>query len=152
MGNHNGDPHRLIVAHLMNHLEEISVLVTYVPYQSERTTQTCKRFALLYTALEREALEQGDSFSWRTKPKLHLLHELLEYIALESWLPISILDVYVSHGEVGWPQQGAKRGGANNPSQVSLNLIQRFRAFISEALQKKTSYGCNTRGKCDKYW
>jgi hypothetical protein len=24
---------------------------------------------LLYTALEREALEQGDSVSWRTKPK-----------------------------------------------------------------------------------
>jgi hypothetical protein len=45
-----------MVAHLMNHLEEISVLVTYVPYQAERTTQTCKRFALLYTALEREAL------------------------------------------------------------------------------------------------
>jgi hypothetical protein len=25
----------------------------------------------------------------------------------------------MNHGEVGWPQQGAKRGGANNPSQVS---------------------------------
>ena len=46
---HNGDPHRLIVAHIMNHLEEISVLATYVPYQAERTTQTCKRLALLYT-------------------------------------------------------------------------------------------------------
>ena len=70
---HNGDPYRLIVAHLMNHLEEISVLVTPVPYQAERTAQTCQRFALLYTALEREDLEQGNSFSWRTKPKLHLL-------------------------------------------------------------------------------
>ena len=78
----------------MNHLEEISVLVTYVPYQVERTTQTCKRFALLYTAVEREALKQEDSLSWRSKPKLHLLHGRLEYIALESWLPISILDVY----------------------------------------------------------
>ena len=84
----------LIVAHLMNHLEEISVLVTYVPYQAERTTQTCKRFALLYTTLEREALEQEDSLSWRRKPKLHLLQELLDYTALESWFPISILDVY----------------------------------------------------------
>ena len=43
----NGDPHRCTVAHLMNHLEEISVLVTSVPYQAERTAQTCKRFALL---------------------------------------------------------------------------------------------------------
>ena len=84
---HTGEPHRLIVAHLMNYLEEISVLVTYVPYQAERTAQTCKRFALLYTALEREALEQGGSVSWRTKPKLHLLQELLDYTALEAGSP-----------------------------------------------------------------
>ena len=131
---HNGDPHRLIVAHLMNHLEEISVLVTYVPYQAEMTTQTCKRFALLYTALEREALEQGDSVSWRTKPKLHLLQELLEYTALEAGSP-SRYWTYMDESWGGWlATTGARRGGANNPSQVSLNLIQRFRAVIAEGL------------------
>jgi len=82
---HNGDPHRLIVAHLMNHLEEISVLVTSVPYQAERTTQTCKRFALLYTALEREALAQGEAAPSAGAPGVH---------CSGSWLPISILDVY----------------------------------------------------------
>ena len=79
---HNGDHHRLIVAH---HLEEISVLVTYAPYQAERTVQTCKRFALLYTALEREALEQGATAPSAVAPGVH---------CPGSWLPISILDVY----------------------------------------------------------
>ena len=36
---HNGDPHRLTVAHPMNHLEEISVLVTSVPYQDSPDLQ-----------------------------------------------------------------------------------------------------------------
>ena len=31
----------------------------------------------------------------------------------------------------------AKRGGANNPSQVSLKLIQRFRDFVAERVVKK---------------
>ena len=59
----NGGPHQPIVAHLKNQLEEISVLATSAPYQAERTAQTCKGSALLYTTLKREALEQGDSFS-----------------------------------------------------------------------------------------
>jgi len=71
----------------MNHLEDISVLVTSAPYQAERTAQTCKRFALLYTALETDVLEQKDSLSCRSKPKLHLLQELLEYTALEAGSP-----------------------------------------------------------------
>ena len=79
--NHNGDPHRLIVAHFMNHLEEISVLVTYVPYQAERTAQTCKRFALLYTALEREALEQGEDAPSAGAPGVH---------CSGSWLPMRL--------------------------------------------------------------
>jgi hypothetical protein len=111
----------------MNHLEEISVLVTSVPYQAEKTTQTCKRFALLYTALEREALEQEDSLSWRSKPKLHLLQERLEYIALEVGSPAEYW-TYMDESWGGWlATTGARRGGANNPSQVSMNLIQERR-------------------------
>jgi hypothetical protein len=130
----NGDPHRCAVAHLMNHLEEISVLVTYVPYQAERTAQTCKRFALLYTALEKEAWDHEDSLAWRIKPKLHLLQELLEYTALDAGSP-SRYWTYMDESWGGWlATTGARRGGANNPSQVSLNLIQRFRAFITDGL------------------
>ena len=71
-----------------------------------RRSLSCKRFALLYTALEREALEQGDSFAWMTKPKLHLLQELLEYTALEVGSHLDTGRIWMSHGEVGWPQQG----------------------------------------------
>lgn len=130
----NGDPHRRTVAHLMHHLEEISVLVTSVPYQAGRTAQTCKRFALLYTALEKEAMEQEDLLSWRSKPKLHLAQELLEYTALEAGSP-SRYWTYIDESWGGWlATTGARRGGPNNPAQVSLNLIQRFRAFIAEGL------------------
>jgi hypothetical protein len=130
----NGDPHRRTVAHLMGHLQEISVLVTSVPYQAERAAQTCKRFALLYTALEKAALEQEDEVSWRSKPKLHLLQQLLEYTALEAGSP-SRYWTYIDESWGGWlATTGGRRGGANNPSQVSLNLIQRFRAFIAEEL------------------
>ena len=83
----NADPHRCTVAHLMNHLDEISVLVTAVPYQAERAAQTCKRFALLYTALEKEALAHEDSLAWRIKPKRHLLQELLEYTVVDAGSP-----------------------------------------------------------------
>ena len=90
---HNGDPHRLIVAHFVNHLEEISVLVTYVPYQAERTAQTCKRFALLYTALEREAMEQGIRFL-EDQAKAAPSARAPGVHCSGSWIPISILDVY----------------------------------------------------------
>jgi len=48
---HNGDPHRFIVAHLMNHLDEISVLVTYVPYQAERTNPGLQEVCLALHSL-----------------------------------------------------------------------------------------------------
>ena len=102
---HNGDPHRLIEAHLMNHLEDISALVTSVPYQAERTTQTCKRFALLYTALEREGPNQSCTFcksSWST-----LLWKLAPHLDTGR--------IWMSRGEVGWPQQGP---GAEEPTTL----------------------------------
>ena len=118
----------------MRHLEEISALVTSVPYQAERAAQKCKRFALLYTALEKEALDHEDSLALRIKPKLNLLQELLEYTALDAGSP-SRYWTYMDESWGGWlATTNARRGGANNPSQVSLNLIQRFRAFITDGL------------------
>jgi hypothetical protein len=101
---HNGDPHRLIVAHLMHHLEEISVLVTAVPYQTERATQTCKRFALLYTTLEREALAQGDSVSWRTSQSCNFCKSSWSTLLWKLAPHLDTGRIWMSHGEVGWPQ------------------------------------------------
>jgi hypothetical protein len=49
---------------------------------------------LLYTALEREALEQGDSFFLEDQAKSAPSARALGVHCSGSWLPISILDVY----------------------------------------------------------
>ena len=108
----NGDPHRCTFAHLMNRLEEISVLVTSVPYQAEKTAQTCKRFALLYTAPWRgKQWSKGIRFPGGPSQRCTFCRSSWSTLI---WKLAPHLDpgrIWTSHGEVGWPQQGPREEG-----------------------------------------
>ena len=47
----------------------------------------CQKVALLLCGLEMEALSVGDCTRWRTKPKVHLMEELVEYQTVEHGSP-----------------------------------------------------------------
>jgi hypothetical protein len=54
-----------------------------IPYDGPAAASLSQRIALLLCGLEMEALSEGDCARWRTKPKVHLMEELIEYQTLE---------------------------------------------------------------------
>ena len=91
-----------------------------------------KRFCLLYCALEHEAVAQGNQNSWRAKPKLHQLAELMQFSLQDSGTP----DKWWTHKDEDWggwlANTAVRRGGRNVPATtaLTLNLLQRFRACL----------------------
>ena len=72
----------------------------------------------------------GDA--WKVKPKLHLFQELLEFTAVEAGNPRNFW-TYKDEDWGGWlAKRGARRGGASWAANVSLNLVNRFRALTQD--------------------
>lgn len=100
------------------------------PFIAAKLGAAARKFALLYTALEKAALDQ-DSTMWKVKPKLHLLLELAEYAA-PNWGNPRFYWTYRDESWAGvWAKAGKRRGGANTMAAVAERLLQRFRALQS---------------------
>ena len=91
-------------------LTESAVLLTLCsqerPYPKHEAADLPRKLALLYTGLERKAVANGDVTSWRVKPKLHLMQELIERQCLEAVAPC---ECWASKDESwggahGWPR------------------------------------------------
>jgi hypothetical protein len=129
-----GSEHRATVSNLMQYLLEVTMCMSTEPYDASRAATACRRFCLLYSALEKEALQNNNLSSWRCKPKLHLFQELIEYTSPEAGSP-SLFWTYLDESWGGWlAHTGARRGGANRAPTTALNLLRRFRACVKEHL------------------
>jgi len=123
-----GSEHRRTVAALMQYLLEASRLIRAVPYDAARAAAVARKFALLFSCLEREALQRGDTQSWRCKPKLHLFLELMEFAGPDSGAP-SLYWTYRDEDYGGkLALSAARRGGAKSATNTIANLVARYRA------------------------
>jgi hypothetical protein len=125
--------YRRTVARLMQLLLKLAELVSSPTLQVHLIKDTSMRFALLYSALEQRGIAQGRDWSWRMKPKLHMLQELLEYQVEEMGASPSEFWVYRDESWCGWlGTVGGRRGGRKVAGTVALNLIDRFRCSADE--------------------
>ncbi len=118
--------HRHTVACLFQELHKLCTLIQQVPYQGEEAGRTCGRFAALYTALGREARAAGNEVAWRSKPKLHLMVELLQYVAPQAGSPVHYW-TYRDEDWGAWTARAARRrGGAATPAVTARHVAIRF--------------------------
>ena len=77
-------------------------------------------------------MANGDVTSWRVKPKLHLMQELIEYQCLEAGAPCE----YWTYKDESWGAWLAKvamrRGGKTSASSLALSVINRFRYMLHQ--------------------
>ena len=105
-----GSEHRATVSNLMQYLLEVTVCISTEPYDASRASAACRKFCLLYSALEKEALQNNNSSSWRCKPKLHLFQELIEYTLLRLVPHRCSGHIWMRVGVGGWPALGLGGG------------------------------------------
>jgi hypothetical protein len=127
-----GDEHARSVVALFTHLNQCVYITKATPLDVESAVDASKRFCLLYVALEKEALAQGDALSWRVKPKLHLFAELMQ-VAIRTVGAPHLFWTYQDEGWNSWlAQSGHRRGGRSVPAATALRLLQRFRASLEK--------------------
>ena len=98
-------------------------------------TLSCKPFAtkkvaLLLCGLEMEALSVGECTRWRTKPKVHLMEELIEHQTVEHGSP----GEHWAYKDESWgmwlSHVTARRGGKKSGLGVALSSLARFRYML----------------------
>ena len=101
------------------HLNECYKCLSNDMYDQKKLEQHCRKFCLLYTALE-----DKDSKLWIVKPKFHQFVEL----SLQNSNP-SKTWTYREEDYGGFlAQMGRRRGGKWDPRVVGQSVLQRFRA------------------------
>ena len=107
----NGDPHRCTVAHLMNHLEEISVLVTSVPTRQSGQPRPASGLPCSTQPWRRKPWIMRIPWHGGSNPNCTFCR--ISWSTL-LWMLAPHLDIgpiWMSHGEVGWPQQVPEEEG-----------------------------------------
>ena len=99
------DQHWQTVAVLTESAVRLTLCSQERPYPKHEAAELPRKNALLYTGLERQAVATGDVTSWRVKPKLHLMRELIEYQCLEAGPPCE----YWTYKDEGWGALGWPR-------------------------------------------
>jgi len=79
--------HWMTLATVTDLLLQLTLLNNTRPYDGPKAAGMSQRIALLLCGLEMEALANGDLVRWRTKPKIHLMEELIEYQTIELGAP-----------------------------------------------------------------
>ena len=124
-----GSEHRRTVACLLQLLQQIVRKAKADTYDPDGLAVDSKKFSCLYAGLEAEAKANGDDLSWRCKPKLHLMQELLEYTSPYAGPP-SLYWTYLDEDcGARLAETAARRGGAKNPRSTAFNVVARFRAM-----------------------
>lgn len=124
----DGSEHRRTVASVMAFLLDTCMCLSTVPYDADAAAIAARKFCLLYSSLEQEALRDGQPAKWRVKPKHHLFVELLEFTAPEAGSPA----LFWTYADESWggvlAKAAARRGGPKFAAGCALNVISRFRA------------------------
>jgi len=83
----DGSVHRNTVHMLFQNLLQLSHCINAEPYDVQKATDACTRFCRLHVALEQISIARGNDLSWRCKPKLHMMEELICFIGPEFGSP-----------------------------------------------------------------
>ena len=122
--------HWLTVAALTDALLRLTLMNNERPYPASQAADLSRRVALLYTGLEMEAVAKGNTYSWRVKPKLHLMQELIEYQCQQSGSPCQ----YWTYKDESWgawlAAASVRRGGRKTAWGVALSSLLRFRYLM----------------------
>ena len=130
----DGSQHRVAVCGAMESLFNLAVTMSTDPYNSDQAVLQSRRVGLLLVSLETEATAQGDELSWRVKPKLHMMQELIEYLGPELG-SARFFWTYQDESWGGWlSNTAARRGGPKHASTVALGLLSRWRCLVSAKL------------------
>lgn len=124
--------HCVTIAGLFNHLVHMQLLISgAVAWSAEVCVGHCRRFCLLYKALQDEA--GPHSILWQLKPKLHLLQEMIEFQAIALGCPADFW-CYRDESFCGfWAKASHRRGGANRPATTTERFLNRYRALDAAA-------------------
>ena len=116
--------HWQTVANLADACLQLSLVNNQRQYDKVQAVQLSKKIALLFAALEQEQLGLGDPYRWRTKPKLHLMEEFVEYQSVQKGAPCK----YWTYKDESWGAWLAKvsmrRGGKKVACSLSLNCVR----------------------------
>ena len=77
--------------------------------------------------LEMEALTVGECTRWRTKPKVHLMEELIEYQTVEHGSPCEYWTYHDETWGMWLPHVTARRGGKTTSWGMAFSSMVRFR-------------------------
>ena len=128
--------HWRTVATVTDLLLQLTLMNNTIPYDGPAAASISQRVALLLCGLEMEALSEGDCARWRTKPKVHLMEELIEYQTLEKGSPCQ----YWTYKDESWGMWlstvTARRGGKKSAWNVALSSLLRFR-YMMHKLESK---------------
>ena len=125
-----------------DHMHRVSCLVEFLaemyghlgqhPYPAAAAATACRKFCALFTQLENEAIRGRDLARWRMKPKIHLLQELIEFIAPELGSP----DLWWTYRDESWggclAKYGERRGGPKHAAAVALAVLRRFMSSFND--------------------
>lgn len=130
----DGSPHRSTVMHVIKNLLEVSQCLSTAPYNQQKAIAACRRCCILFVQLETSALQRGDEFSWRVKPKLHMFQELIEFVSPQFGNPRD----FWTYKDEGWggflSTIASRRGGPKFASSTALNLLRRYRCCVTDQL------------------
>ena len=130
----DGSPRRRTIKNMTERFLEMAIIVSTVPYDAAQAAACCKSVSSLLVALEDWSVSAGDSLSWRIKPKLHLMQELIEFIGIDYGSARTFW-TYQDENWGGWLSKcAARRGGPKFAGTVALGLLQRYRAVVNDKL------------------
>lgn len=128
--------HQTTVAKLFDYLHMLQRQVAgeFHPFNPSDAADTCRKFCVLYSALQEESIAKGNILLWNQKPKLHLLQELMEYQTFEHGNPRDFW-CYRDESWCGfWARSSRRRGGANNAATTAVRFLDRYRAMEDDLL------------------
>ena len=124
-----GDAHSRTVAACACALMDFYVLLDHDEWLQDVASDVARRYCVLYSALGREAAKTDDRF-WKSKPKLHMFQELVEYQTLDLGHPARYW-TYMDESFVGEIAKLAmSRGGPRNAAAAAKKTLDRYRALL----------------------
>ena len=128
----DGSVHRNTVNALLQNFLELSICLNAQPYDAQKAATACNKVCRLHVALEQMSRANGNDQNWCCKPKMHMMEELICYVGPEFGSPRDFW-TYQDESWGGWLAHAAtRRGGPKFAAACALNLIQRYRAIVSD--------------------
>jgi hypothetical protein len=125
-------PHWKMICMLADNFLELAITMSVEPYDFRKAATLSRMVSSLAVSLEAEALSKNDENSWRVKPKLHMMQELLEYIGPDLG-DLGSARRFWTYKDERWggflSTMAMRRGGPKTAANVAQGLITRYRAL-----------------------